>query len=81
MKTQKTIIYFVIAIVPVFVLLTVLGDVAEGAEGGGIQRSIEWVTTYVLPWIFLYWFIKLVRKNKVNKHVPETLVTTGPSFH
>lgn len=64
LKTQKIIIYFVIAIVPVFVLLTVLGDVGEGAEGGGIQRSIEWVTTYVLPWIFLYWFIKLVRKIK-----------------
>ena len=64
LKTQKTIIYFVIAIVPVFVLLTVLGDVAEGTEGNGIQRSMEWLTTYVLPWIFLYWFIKLVRKIK-----------------
>lgn len=64
MKSQKIIIYFVIAIVPVFVLLTVLGDVAEGTEGNGIQRSIEWLTTYVLPWIFLYWFIKLVRKIK-----------------
>lgn len=64
MKSQKIIIYFVIAIVPVFVLLTVLGDVAEGTEGNGIQRSIEWLSTYVLPWIFLYWFIKLVRKIK-----------------
>jgi len=64
LKSQKIIIYFVIAIVPVFVLLTVLGDVAEGTEGNGIQRSIEWLTTYVLPWIFLYWFIKLVRKIK-----------------
>ncbi len=64
MKSQKIIIYFVIAIVPVFVLLTVLGDVAEGTEGNGIQRSMEWLTTYVLPWIFLYWFIKLVRKIK-----------------
>ncbi|MEK6993813.1 hypothetical protein NST08_26605 [Paenibacillus sp. FSL K6-1566] len=64
MKSQKIIIYFVIAIVPVFVLLTVLGDVAEGTEGNGIQQSIEWLTTYVLPWIFLYWFIKLVRKIK-----------------
>jgi len=64
LKSQKIIIYFVIAIVPVFVLLTVLGDVAEGTEGNGIQRSIEWLSTYVLPWIFLYWFIKLVRKIK-----------------
>ncbi|ANY74151.1 hypothetical protein BBD41_17040 [Paenibacillus ihbetae] len=80
MKTQKIIIYFVIGIVPVFVLLTVLGDVAEGAEGGGIQRSIEWVTTYVLPWIFLYWFIKLVRKINRIAASPRDSGDPGSSF-
>lgn len=64
MKGQKTTIYFAIAIVPVFIIITVLGGIAEESEGGAIQRSFEWLTIYVLPWIFLYWFIKLVRKMK-----------------
>lgn len=39
-------------------------SIAEGTEGGAIQRIVEWLTTYIFPWIFLYWFIKLVRKMK-----------------
>ncbi|MGG3309196.1 hypothetical protein AAXB25_29080 [Paenibacillus lautus] len=63
-KAQKAVIYFTIAIVPLFIFFIVLGSIAEGTEGGAIQRIVEWLTTYILPWIYLYWFIKLVRKMK-----------------
>lgn len=64
MKAQKAVIYFTIAIVPLFIIFSVLGGIAKETEGGAIQRSVEWLTSYILPWIFLYWFIKLVRKIK-----------------
>lgn len=60
----STVFYVTIAIVLFFILVTVLGNLAEGADAGNIQLTIEWLTKYVLPWIFLYWFIKLVRKIK-----------------
>ncbi|OIB03162.1 hypothetical protein AK95_05495 [Paenibacillus sp. LC231] len=60
----RTVFYATIAIVLFFVMVSVLGNLVEGSEAGAIQLSIEWLTKYVLPWIFLYWFIKLVRKIK-----------------
>ncbi|WP_127594753.1 hypothetical protein [Paenibacillus lautus] len=60
----NTVFYVTIAIVLFFIMVTVLGNIAEGADAGTILFTIEWLTKYVLPWIFLYWFIKLVRKIK-----------------
>lgn len=64
MRTEKIFFYCVLAILPVYIMLTVFDDIVNGTESGAIQRCIEWLTTYILPWIFLYWFIKLVRKIK-----------------
>ncbi|MEC0206319.1 hypothetical protein P4H39_27310 [Paenibacillus lautus] len=63
MKYNK-VFYVTIGIVLFFIMVTVLGEIAEGADAGTIQLTIEWLTKYVLPWIFLYWFIKLVQKIK-----------------
>lgn len=60
----STVFYITIAIVLFFIMVTVLGDIAAEDAAGMIRMSIEWLTKYVLPWIFLYWFIKLVRKIK-----------------
>lgn len=60
----RTVFYATIAIVLFFVMVSVVGNLVEGSEAGAIQLSFEWVTKYVLPWIFLYWFIKLVKKMK-----------------
>lgn len=63
MKYNK-VFYVTIGIVLFFIMVTVLGEIAEGADAGTTQLTIEWLTKYVLPWIFLYWFIKLVQKIK-----------------
>ena len=29
-----------------------------------IPNLVEWFTKFILPWIFLYWFIRLVKNNE-----------------
>ncbi|MFC4559003.1 hypothetical protein ACFO3D_12445 [Virgibacillus kekensis] len=29
-----------------------------------VLTTLEWVTTYILPWIALYWFIQFVKAYK-----------------
>lgn len=46
--------------------LVILFFIYISAQAGGIDEFIlfiEWSTKYILPWIALFWFIKLV-KNK-----------------
>ncbi|KOR76348.1 hypothetical protein [Paenibacillus solani] len=63
MKANK-VLYVSVGLLLLFILVTVMGNIAEGEAPNTIRLSIEWLTKYVLPWIFLYWFIKLVRKIK-----------------
>ncbi|MGG3284282.1 hypothetical protein [Paenibacillus solani] len=63
MKANK-VFYGSIGLLLFFILVTVIGNIAEGEAPNTIRLSIEWLTKYALPWIFLYWFIKLVRKMK-----------------
>lgn len=36
----------------------------DGIDVSGFIRLVEWATLYVLPWIFLYWFVKYVKMKK-----------------
>ncbi|WP_153801916.1 hypothetical protein [Filobacillus milosensis] len=37
-----------------------------------MQELLEWSTTYILPWIALYWFIRLVKGiEKTNYYTNE----------
>ena len=49
---------------PIFIVLIITTDLFTESErsSSDLQFAIEWVTAYVLPWIFLYWFVKLVKE-------------------
>ncbi|GAB6927474.1 hypothetical protein JCM10914A_14570 [Paenibacillus sp. JCM 10914] len=65
MKNKKVLTYLAILILPLFIIVMVLVDMTKPGRGGDeLRLCIEWVTKYILPWIFLYWFVKLVRKIK-----------------
>ena len=64
MNTQKIIIYVTMYVLPVLLLILFLVGMVSGNDWGTVQLSFEWLTKFVLPWIFLYWFIKLVNKIK-----------------
>lgn len=32
-----------------------------GLDSTAIFIGIEWITKFILPWIFVYWFMKLVK--------------------
>ena len=32
-----------------------------------ISHTIEWATTFILPWIFLYWIVKFIKKLEKNQ--------------
>ncbi|MEK3732427.1 MULTISPECIES: hypothetical protein [Paenibacillus] len=36
----------------------------DGIDVSGFIRLVEWATLYVLPWIFLYWFVRYVKMKK-----------------
>lgn len=65
MKSKKTFGYLAILLFPLFIIILVLSGLTQpGREAEDLRMSIEWLTKYVLPWISLYWFVKLVRKIK-----------------
>ncbi|MFE9277980.1 hypothetical protein ACQKLN_20805 [Paenibacillus glucanolyticus] len=65
MKSKKTFGYLAILLFSLFIIIWVLSGLTQpGREAEDLRMSIEWLTKYVLPWIFLYWFVKLVRKIK-----------------
>ncbi|MGG4344442.1 hypothetical protein [Paenibacillus lautus] len=65
MKNKKWLGYIPILILPLFLIILVLKGLIQSNGGTeDLRLAIEWLTKYVLPWIFLYWFIKLVRKIK-----------------
>ena len=54
----KWLFYTVVALIAGFIIFNLLESSTD------LKLSVEWITKFVLPWIFLYWFIKLVRKIK-----------------
>jgi len=52
-----------IFMIGIFILCVVaLKTFQNGLNLNGVIDFIEWVTLYILPWIFLYWFIKYVKQ-------------------
>lgn len=58
-KASKLLFYSVFGFVFLFVL--VMTGVNTGSLGLFVIHFIEWTTLYILPWIFLYYFIQFVR--------------------
>lgn len=54
--------YLLLIIFIVFIILTSIGGSSSDIEA--LQMRVEWITKYVLPWVFLYYFIQFVKKNK-----------------
>lgn len=63
--SNKTLYYIGIAALIVFIIFFTLNGLSTPDDSfDNVRLSVEWVTKFVLPWIFLYWFVKLVRKMK-----------------
>lgn len=62
---NKWLFYIGVALIAGFIIYTSLVGLMDGTfSSQTLRMSVEWITKFVLPWIFLYWFIKLVRKIK-----------------
>lgn len=49
----------------IFILFIVAYKIFQnGLNLSDFINFLEWLTLYVLPWIFLYWFIKYVKQKK-----------------
>lgn len=59
----KKILYIGVSIVIAFVLVSLLSAIGFNVFAITLNLStpIEWTTLYILPWIFLYYFIQFVR--------------------
>ena len=53
--TMKNLIIGIIALLALYVLLPTFGINTSYL----IPRVIEWATMFIMPWIILYWFIRL----------------------
>ncbi|QFG00091.1 hypothetical protein PB01_15360 [Psychrobacillus glaciei] len=60
---MKNLIYGFLASVPLWVTLPFLGIKTTFF----IPILIEWATKFILPWILLYWIIRLVKGLEKNK--------------
>ncbi|WP_160032620.1 hypothetical protein [Paenibacillus sp. An7] len=58
-KANKLLFYSVLGFVFLFVLI--MTGMNTGSLGLFVIHIIEWTTLYILPWIFLYYFIQFVR--------------------
>ena len=56
---NKLLFYSVLGFVFLFVL--VMTGINTGSLGLFVIHLIQWTTLYILPWIFLYYFIQFVR--------------------
>ncbi len=51
----------IIGTIVLFALLVLLSFFLQISISYLIPNVIEWVTKFILPWIILYWFIRLVQ--------------------
>lgn len=54
---MKIIIIAILAFLALWLILPVFGI----ASSDVIPNIIEWITKFILPWIILYWVIRLVK--------------------
>lgn len=50
---------FIIGIVVLITLIVLLSFL--GINLSSLIPNVEWATKFILPWIILYWFIRLVK--------------------
>ncbi|NMO96724.1 hypothetical protein [Paenibacillus lemnae] len=62
---NKKLYYTGITLLIIFIVFySIVGVSMEDDSFLTIRLALEWTTRFVLPWIFLYWFIQLVKKIK-----------------
>ncbi|MBD7969093.1 hypothetical protein [Paenibacillus gallinarum] len=59
----KQMLYIGVAIIIAFVLVSLLSAIGFNVFviTLNLSTAIQWTTSYILPWIFLYYFIQFVR--------------------
>ncbi|MFC7679239.1 hypothetical protein [Paenibacillus sp. GCM10028914] len=63
--SNKYLYYIGIAAFIIFIIFFSLKGISTPDDSfDEVRLSVEWITKFVLPWIFLYWFVKMVRKMK-----------------
>ncbi|GIP32230.1 hypothetical protein [Paenibacillus sp. J2TS4] len=58
---MKSIFYYVTTSVVVFFGLIAVASLVAAGWNTDIAAIAEWATKYLLPWIALYWFIRMVK--------------------
>ncbi|KZE37252.1 hypothetical protein AV656_11820 [Bhargavaea cecembensis] len=57
-KSRFSITFYIIAII---LLLAIVSDLFNLNVMAVFPLLVEWATKYILPWIILYWLVRLVR--------------------
>ncbi|PGE70608.1 hypothetical protein [Bacillus toyonensis] len=61
MKYNSKLNYIFLIIILILLINYLLLPIFNINTAGLLPRLLSIVTTYILPWIFLYWFIRLVK--------------------
>ncbi|HDX9609495.1 hypothetical protein NLU03_03875 [Bacillus toyonensis] len=61
MKSNSKLNYTFLIIIFILLINYLLLPIFNINTAGLLPRLLSIVTTYILPWIFLYWFIRLVK--------------------
>ncbi|HDR7324307.1 hypothetical protein OCF65_00555 [Bacillus toyonensis] len=61
MKSNSKLNYIFLIIILILLINYLLLPIFNINTAGLLPRLLSIVTTYILPWIFLYWFIRLVK--------------------
>ncbi|EJR66226.1 hypothetical protein [Bacillus toyonensis] len=61
MKSNSKLNYTFLIIILILLINYLLLPIFNINTAGLLPRLLSIVTTYILPWIFLYWFIRLVK--------------------
>ncbi|WP_433770649.1 hypothetical protein [Bacillus wiedmannii] len=61
MKSTDKLNYTFLVIILIIIINYLLLPIFNINTAGFLPRLVHITTTYILPWIFLYWLIRLVR--------------------
>ncbi|HHY2672651.1 MULTISPECIES: hypothetical protein [Bacillus cereus group] len=61
MKSNSKLNYIFLITILILLINYLLLPIFNINTAGLLPRLLSIVTTYILPWIFLYWFIRLVK--------------------
>lgn len=62
-KSRFSIAFYILAII---LLLAIVSDLMNLNVMAVFPLMIEWVTKFILPWVILYWLVRLVRNLEKN---------------